>query len=90
MSSRGLDKAEDLHYEEKGLDDVPHNDLKELAERGHAATDEQGNVLFHFDPVAEKKLLRKIDLWVVPTVALLYLWCFIDRANIGKSPGWAA
>lgn len=25
----------------------------------------------------------KIDLCIVPTVALLYLFCFIDRANIG-------
>lgn len=71
-------KAEELHIEnEKGSPVTA--DLRELAERGHAVTDENGNVLFHFDPVAEKKLLRKIDLWVVPTVALLYLFCFIDR-----------
>lgn len=36
------------------------------------------------DPAAEKKLRRKIDMMIVPTVALLYLFCFIDRANIGK------
>ena len=27
----------------------------------------------------------KIDLYIVPTVALLYLFCFIDRANIGNA-----
>lgn len=76
-------KAEDVQIEnEKGL---PVVDLKELAERGHAVTDEDGNVLLQFDPVAEKKLLRKIDLYVVPTVMMLYLWCFIDRANIGNA-----
>jgi MFS family permease len=36
------------------------------------------------DPKAEAKLLLKIDLFIVPTVSLLYLFCFIDRANIGK------
>lgn len=36
-----------------------------------------------FDPEAEAKLRRKIDWCIVPTVALLYLFCFIDRANIG-------
>ena len=36
------------------------------------------------DPAVEAKLRRKIDLMIVPTVALLYLFCFIDRANIGK------
>lgn len=55
------------------------------AERGHAATDQYGNVLVHIDPEAEKKLRLKIDLMVVPTVSLLYLFCFIDRANIGNA-----
>ncbi|KAF6809537.1 major facilitator superfamily transporter [Colletotrichum sojae] len=38
-----------------------------------------------FDPAAERRLRLKIDLMVVPTVALLYLFCFIDRANIGNA-----
>lgn len=38
-----------------------------------------------FDPKTEAKLVRKIDLMIVPTVSLLYLFCFIDRANIGAS-----
>lgn len=40
--------------------------------------------LITFDPKAEAKLRRKIDLCTIPTVALLYLFCFIDRANIGS------
>lgn len=49
-----------------------------------------GRSLVHLDPEAEAKLRLKIDLMVVPTVALLYLFCFIDRANIGKvaEPPW--
>lgn len=42
-----------------------------------------GNALVTFDPKAEARLRWKIDLYIVPTVALLYLFCFIDRANIG-------
>ncbi|KAH7393532.1 major facilitator superfamily domain-containing protein [Cadophora sp. MPI-SDFR-AT-0126] len=34
---------------------------------------------------AERKLRTKIDLYIVPTVALLYLMCFIDRANVGNA-----
>ncbi|KAJ5995546.1 MFS general substrate transporter [Penicillium waksmanii] len=34
---------------------------------------------------AERKLRTKIDLYIVPIVALLYLMCFIDRANIGNA-----
>lgn len=44
-----------------------------------------GQSLVQLDPAAEAKLRRKIDMMIVPTVALLYLFCFIDRANIGKS-----
>ncbi|WYZ35880.1 hypothetical protein EsH8_X_000527 [Colletotrichum jinshuiense] len=38
-----------------------------------------------YDPVLERRLRLKIDLMIVPTVALLYLFCFIDRANIGNA-----
>lgn len=31
----------------------------------------------------ETRIKRKMDWRLVPTVALLYLMCFIDRANIG-------
>ncbi|KFA69056.1 hypothetical protein S40285_05458 [Stachybotrys chlorohalonatus IBT 40285] len=44
-----------------------------------------GQPLVQYDPVAERKLRLKIDLYIVPTVALLYLFCFIDRANIGNA-----
>jgi hypothetical protein len=40
-----------------------------------------------FDPAAEKRLRRKLDWYVVPTVTLLYLFAFIDRANIGMLCG---
>ena len=31
------------------------------------------------DPVKEKKLVRKLDLHIVPVVMLLYLLSFLDR-----------
>ncbi|KAK4654497.1 hypothetical protein QC762_403310 [Podospora pseudocomata] len=47
--------------------------------------DRYGNALIHIDPEAERRLRWKLDLMIVPTVALLYLFCFIDRANIGNA-----
>ncbi|USW58134.1 Putative major facilitator superfamily, MFS transporter superfamily [Septoria linicola] len=65
---------------------VAHHVLDaEVAAHGHLATDQYGNALVDFDPKVEAKLRRKIDLYIVPTVALLYLFCFIDRANIGNA-----
>lgn len=38
-----------------------------------------------FDKVAERKLLRKVDIRVLPVLWILYLVNFIDRANIGNA-----
>ncbi|KAF4979266.1 hypothetical protein FZEAL_4511 [Fusarium zealandicum] len=40
---------------------------------------------FTFDRKAERRLRTKIDLMIMPTICLLYLFCFIDRANIGNA-----
>jgi len=37
------------------------------------------------DPEAEKRLLRKCDLRVVPALWLLFLLAFLDRTNIGNA-----
>lgn len=37
------------------------------------------------DPIAERKLLRKCDLHVIPVIAFLYMLAFIDRINIGNA-----
>ncbi|KAL0059967.1 hypothetical protein AAF712_013263 [Marasmius tenuissimus] len=60
-------------------------DIHKTAEQGKAATDSHGNSLVKFDPKSEAKLRLKIDLMILPTVSLLYLFCFIDRANVGNA-----
>jgi hypothetical protein len=44
-----------------------------------------GHDELEFDAQAENKLRLKIDWMILPTVFFLYLFCFIDRANIGTS-----
>ena len=44
--------------------------------------------LFHNEPIdraAEKKLVRKCDLHIIPVLSLLYSLSFIDRINIGNA-----
>lgn len=41
--------------------------------------------LASIDPAAEKRLLRKCDLHVVPVISLLYVLSFLDRINIGNA-----
>ncbi|KAF2448901.1 hypothetical protein P171DRAFT_509247 [Karstenula rhodostoma CBS 690.94] len=38
-----------------------------------------------FDAAAEARLLRALDLRVLPILWLLFLICFIDRSNIGNA-----
>lgn len=42
-----------------------------------ASTGEAG--LSRVDHVAEQKLLRKLDLHIIPMVMLLYIFSFLDR-----------
>lgn len=38
-----------------------------------------------FDKAAEGRLLRRLDMKVVPILWLLFLVCFVDRSNIGNA-----
>ncbi|KAF4951346.1 hypothetical protein FGADI_7544 [Fusarium gaditjirri] len=56
-----------------------------MTETPGATVESIENSQFYIDPKAEARLRRKIDWMIVPTVCLLYLFCFIDRANIGNA-----
>jgi hypothetical protein len=43
------------------------------------------NIDLYIDPARERKLLAKLDLFLTPVIMLVYLCCFLDRSNIGKS-----
>jgi hypothetical protein len=87
VSESGNDNLSQVMAEEKGISELKttlaHETAREAASRGQVATDQYGRPLVEFDAAAESRLRLKIDLYIVPTVSLLYLFCFIDRANIG-------
>lgn len=56
------------------------HDEKSLAH--HPVMDEAAIV---FSNVDEKKVLRKMDIRLLPMLALLYLLSFLDRGNIGNA-----
>ncbi|KAJ4367989.1 hypothetical protein N0V83_006344 [Neocucurbitaria cava] len=37
------------------------------------------------DPAAEKRMVRKIDIRLLPITAVVYLLCYLDRSNIGNA-----
>ncbi len=36
------------------------------------------------DPKMVRRVMRKVDLRLVPMLSLLYMWAFIDRSNLGN------
>lgn len=51
----------------------------------HGRTQKQGASLESFAHLDEKKILRKMDVRLIPMLALLYLLSFLDRGNIGNA-----
>jgi hypothetical protein len=39
----------------------------------------------HVDPHKEKKLLRKLDLYLAPIMTIVFLTAYLDRSNIGNA-----
>ncbi|KAF7716716.1 MFS-type transporter [Penicillium ucsense] len=52
---------------------------------GHGISTEDAEFLSNFSDEARKKVLRKVDLRLVPMLVLLYLVAYIDKTNIGNA-----
>lgn len=72
MSDEELSKG--AHYD--GRNDSVKIDHKT---GGETVIADDGEVLVHIDPVAEKKLLWKFDLRVLPVLAVMYLFNSLDK-----------
>lgn len=76
---------------EKTEDNEPQTNERRRSSRGSkvAAIDERvtapGTTLESFAHLDEKKILRKMDIRLIPMLALLYLLSFLDRGNIGNA-----
>lgn len=56
------------------------------SERKGLASDLEGTgEVLDFSNIDEKKVLRKMDIRLIPMLALLYLLSFLDRGNIGNA-----
>jgi hypothetical protein len=64
---------------EKGMHIKPLTE----ASSGEVSPDEIAEL--YVDPVAETKLLVKLDLYLAPVMTLIFLAAYLDRANIGNA-----
>ena len=65
-------------------DGAASNKYDEALQAGLSPDD--ARFLADFTPPQERRVFRKVDLRVVPMLALLYLISHLDRANIGLCP----
>ncbi|OJD30721.1 vitamin h transporter [Diplodia corticola] len=69
---------------------IPHSDKNEIEHvEAMAATPSHDEIKpdpdYDFSPDEEKKLVRKIDMFLLPTIWLMYLLSYMDRTNIGNA-----
>jgi sugar phosphate permease len=71
---------------EAGKDLENFNQVEALNKYAHLGIDEEETEFYENFPEDERrKLIKKIDIRLVPCLALLYLAAHIDRANIGNA-----
>ncbi|KAL3451757.1 major facilitator superfamily domain-containing protein [Aspergillus insuetus] len=61
------------------------DEKKTVLDNGSSDELEQGSSSAGYSEIDTKKLIRKIDLVLIPWLALLYLLSFLDRTNIGNA-----
>lgn len=61
-------------------------DTKETMSLEKVAPDEASIAqTLHIDPEKEKKLLRKLDIYIAPIMTIIFLTAYLDRSNIGNA-----
>lgn len=65
-------------------DDAPPKSELQIA--GSAVgSDELVDQGLWIDPARERKLVRKLDIFIAPVMMLIFLTAYLDRANIGNA-----
>ena len=50
-----------------------------------SSSEENTQIIEPIDRAAEKRLIRKCDLHILPPISILYMLSFVDRINIGNA-----
>lgn len=70
---------------DKDLEKVDYIEVNHNKYANVGLTQEETDFYENFPEDKRKKMIRKVDVRLVPVLALLYLMAHIDRANIGNA-----
>ncbi|KAA1470856.1 MFS general substrate transporter [Dentipellis sp. KUC8613] len=57
---------------------------KDVLAREESASEDEA-VVYIVDPEAERKLIRRLDIRIIPASMYIYVLCFLDRSNVGNA-----
>ncbi|KAK7438662.1 major facilitator superfamily transporter [Colletotrichum acutatum] len=85
-----MDSSYALRHEKLEISELENGEHEPVTKKGEieridAIATAQGTTLASFAHLDEKKILRKMDIRLIPMLALLYLLSFLDRGNIGNA-----
>ena len=73
------DLAVNMKTDEKEVDDKEHMTEQKIVEAHESVSD------INNQAVDDKKLVRKIDLRLIPWISFLYCLAYLDRSSIGNA-----
>lgn len=88
IKNTALDHVEDTkkgHDQEHIITQQEQDDAEKLEEKYHIPLRAVLESHLEEDSKAVRSVMRKVDLRLVPMLALLYMWAFIDRSNLGNA-----
>jgi len=86
MKQANFSETESISSIDKTKADVEHLEILSANKYANIGLSDEDAIFFDtFPPDLRKKMVRKIDVRLVPVLALLYLFSHIDRANIGNA-----
>lgn len=87
MSSAPTTHARDAGSQARALTEpqveLPGNPEIDMLDKKDEQWHEESSSVTPIDPKVLAKVIRRVDIIVLPVLTMLLAWCFIDRANMG-------
>ena len=84
VNTQHIEETHERAQFEDTISKQEHRDAEQLQEKYHIPMKEALESHLDQDSPAVRRIMRKVDWRLVPMLSLLYMWAFIDRANLGN------
>jgi hypothetical protein len=85
ISPHDQEKGHHYHHNDHVDQEKPTTEFVEHADASSSSRRDSSILEVHDDPKLTRKLLWKLDLRILPMLALLFLFSFLDRTSIGNA-----